>query len=71
MNLRSIDENQRESILKGKSGGREIENAPKCGGPRNIMVAVRLRPLLKNKKENNEVDIVKILDEKLVILRDP
>jgi kinesin family protein 18/19 len=35
------------------------------------MVAVRLRPLWKNEKENNEVGIVKILDEKLVILRDP
>ena len=71
MNLRSIDENQRESILTGKSGGREIENISKGGGPSNIMVAVRLRPLWKNEKENNEVGIVKILDEKLVILRDP
>lgn len=35
------------------------------------MVAVRLRPLWKNELENNEVSIVKILDEKLVILRDP
>ena len=35
------------------------------------MVAVRLRPLWKNEIDNNEVSIVKILDEKLVILRDP
>ena len=35
------------------------------------MVAVRLRPLWKNETDNNEVSIVKILDEKLVILRDP
>jgi hypothetical protein len=35
------------------------------------MVAVRLRPLWKNEIENNELSIVKILDEKLVILRDP
>jgi kinesin family protein 18/19 len=39
--------------------------------PSNIMVAVRLRPLWKNETDNNEVSIVKILDEKLVILRDP
>lgn len=71
MNLRTIDENQRESILTGKSGGREIDNVQKASGPSNIMVAVRLRPLWKNEKENNEVGIVKILDEKLVILRDP
>jgi kinesin family protein 18/19 len=35
------------------------------------MVAVRLRPLWKNEIDNQEVAIVKILDEKLVILRDP
>lgn len=35
------------------------------------MVAVRLRPLWKNEIDNNEVSIVKILDQKLVILRDP
>lgn len=35
------------------------------------MVAVRLRPLWKSEKDNNEIPIVKILDEKLVILRDP
>jgi kinesin family protein 18/19 len=35
------------------------------------MVAVRLRPLWKNEQDNQEVAIVKILDEKLVILRDP
>ena len=35
------------------------------------MVAVRLRPLWKSETENNELPIVKILDEKLVILRDP
>ena len=43
----------------------------KSGGTSNIMVAVRLRPLWKNEIENNELSIVKILDEKLVILRDP
>jgi kinesin family protein 18/19 len=37
----------------------------------NIMVAVRLRPLWKSEKDNNELPIVKIMDEKLVILRDP
>lgn len=35
------------------------------------MVAVRLRPLWSSEHENNELPIVKILDEKLVILRDP
>ena len=35
------------------------------------MVAVRLRPLWKNEIDNNDLSIVKILDEKLVILRDP
>jgi len=35
------------------------------------MVAVRMRPLWKNEIDNNEVSIVRILDEKLVILRDP
>jgi hypothetical protein len=35
------------------------------------MVAVRLRPLWSSEQENNELPIVKILDEKLVILRDP
>jgi hypothetical protein len=69
MQLRNIEENQRESILTGKSGGREVGESK--GGPSNIMVAVRLRPLWKNEKDNNEVGIVKILDEKLVILRDP
>ncbi len=37
----------------------------------NIMVAVRLRPLSKSEVESNDVSIVRILDEKLVILRDP
>ena len=30
-----------------------------------------MRPLWKNEVDNNEVSIIKILDEKLVILRDP
>ena len=34
----------------------------------NIMVAVRLRPLWKKEEDENEFSIVKILDEKLVIL---
>jgi kinesin family member 18/19 len=37
----------------------------------NIMVAVRLRPISKSEGDSNEVSIVRILDEKLVILRDP
>lgn len=37
----------------------------------NIMVAVRLRPLSKSEVDSNDVSIVRILDEKLVILRDP
>jgi hypothetical protein len=32
------------------------------------MVAVRLRPLWKKEEDENEFSIVKILDEKLVIL---
>ena len=35
------------------------------------MVAVRLRPLWKKEEDENEFSIVKILDEKLVILQDP
>ena len=37
----------------------------------NIMVAVRLRPLSKGEVDSNDVSIVRILDGKLVILRDP
>jgi hypothetical protein len=37
-------------------------------GQSNIMVAVRLRPLWKKEEDENEFSIVKILDEKLVIL---
>lgn len=37
-------------------------------GHSNIMVAVRLRPLWKKEEDENEFSIVKILDEKLVIL---
>lgn len=37
----------------------------------NIMVAVRLRPISKSERDSNDVSIVRILDEKLVILRDP
>lgn len=40
-------------------------------GQSNIMVAVRLRPLWKKEEDENEFSIVKILDEKLVILQDP
>ena len=35
------------------------------------MVAVRLRPQWKSEIDNNEISILRILDEKLVILRDP
>lgn len=48
-----------------------MSNNVKGPASSNIMVAVRLRPLWKNEEENGEVSIVRILDEKLVILRDP
>lgn len=37
----------------------------------NIMVAVRLRPMWKKESEAGEYSIVRVLDRKLVILRDP
>jgi hypothetical protein len=37
-------------------------------GQSNILVAVRLRPLWKKEEEDGEFNIVRILDEKLVIL---
>ena len=40
-------------------------------GQSNILVAVRLRPLWKKEEEDGEFNIVRILDEKLVILQDP
>jgi kinesin family protein 18/19 len=40
-------------------------------GVDNIMVAVRLRPLWRQESDANEFNIVKILDEKLVIIQDP
>jgi kinesin family protein 18/19 len=35
------------------------------------MVAVRLRPLSQKELENNEMDIVRIMDQKVVVLLDP
>jgi len=40
-------------------------------GVSNIMVAVRLRPMWKKEKDNDEISIVKILDRNVVILMDP
>ena len=37
-------------------------------GQSSIMVAVRLRPLWKKEEDGGEFSIVKILDDKLVIL---
>jgi len=40
-------------------------------GTYNIMVVVRCRPLSSKEKEQSDIEIVKILDRKLVILKDP
>ena len=67
----SQNEHERESVLALKKENSQDGMSPTKPTPSNIMVAVRLRPLWKNETDNNEVSIVKILDEKLVILRDP
>ncbi len=36
-----------------------------------LQVAVRLRPLNKKEHENNHFEIIRILDQKVVILMDP
>lgn len=40
-------------------------------GESNILVAVRLRPLIPKEELDGQFNLVKILDEKLVILQDP
>ena len=40
-------------------------------GESNILVALRLRPLLPREIVDGEFNLVKILDEKVVILQDP
>ena len=40
-------------------------------GQSNIMVAVRLRPMLQKEISSGQFGLVKILDEKVVVLQDP
>ena len=40
-------------------------------GVSNIMVALRLRPMWKKEIEKGETSIVRVMDNNLVILRDP
>ena len=40
-------------------------------GESNILVAIRLRPLLDKEILEGQYNLVKILDEKVVILQDP
>lgn len=42
-----------------------------ASGESNILVAVRLRPMLKKEIEAEYKDIVRILDKKMVVLLDP
>ena len=40
-------------------------------GESNILVAVRLRPMLMKEIEGGQFNLVKMLDEKVVVLQDP
>ena len=40
-------------------------------GTYNILVAIRARPLSQKEIENNEKEIIRVLDKKLLILLDP
>ena len=40
-------------------------------GQSNILVAVRLRPMLMKEIEHGQFNLIKIMDEKLVIMQDP
>lgn len=40
-------------------------------GESNILVALRLRPLLPREIMEGQFNLVKILDEKIVVLHDP
>jgi hypothetical protein len=42
-----------------------------AGGESNILVAVRLRPMLKKEIEADYKDIVRTMDKKMVVLLDP
>ena len=52
-------------------GGSDEHIAEMKQGISNIMVAVRLRPMWKKESEGGEYPIVKVLDRKIVIVRDP
>ena len=40
-------------------------------GQSNILVAVRLRPMLMKEIEQGQFNLIKMLDDKVVILQDP
>lgn len=40
-------------------------------GESNILVAIRLRPMLMKEIEQGQFNLVKMLDDKVVILQDP
>ena len=40
-------------------------------GQSNILVAVRLRPMLMKEVEQGQFNLIKMLDDKVVILQDP
>jgi hypothetical protein len=42
-----------------------------AGGESNILVAVRLRPMLKKEEDAEYKDIVRTMDSKMVVLLDP
>ena len=57
-----------DSAMSGVKGG-VVDEMKK--GESNILVAVRLRPMLMKEIEGGQFNLVKMLDEKVVVLQDP
>ena len=58
-----------ESAMSSQTAGGTAEDMKK--GESNIMVAVRLRPLISREISEGQFNLIKILDDKVVVLQDP